>query len=324
MSLQDTNGNPRATDLVSWKGTPLESSATLFASGGFPCIYSDGFAADTLGTKLNVLFYGAKGDNIAAFESLRGTPYILKLVCSVGGPVLIVLGIYMLFVGCACPWKCCKKNPGDGPTTGFANPAYTNPTFDAEFEVGGGYLGVGGGPIAPPPLPSAATTKPGYDFSASSDDAGSTKKPETQKKKGSTKNGPTKKGSTKKGSTKKGSTKKGPTKKGPTKKGSTKKGSTKKGKAAGSTASSTTATKKKKASTKKTKSGGSSKTGTVTVSMAAPFGIGLGEDAQAGVKVGTVKEGRNADKTGKIKVGMKIVPVNGAPTRGWQKKRSPG
>lgn len=96
-----------------------------------------------------------------------------------------------------------------------------------------------------------------------------------------------------------------------------KKASTKKksGEDVSSAAAAAPKKKKKKVATKK---------GKVTVSMAAPFGIGLEEDGEAGVKVGIVKEGKNADKTGKIKVGMKIVSINGISTVGLAKKEVSG
>lgn len=96
-----------------------------------------------------------------------------------------------------------------------------------------------------------------------------------------------------------------------------KKASTKKksGEDVSSAAAAAPKKKKKKVATKK---------GKVTVSMAAPFGIGLEEDGEAGVKVGIVKEGKKADKTGKIKVGMKIVSINGISTVGLAKKEVSG
>lgn len=86
---------------------------------------------------------------------------------------------------------------------------------------------------------------------------------------------------------------------------------------------------KKKASTKKAspaKKKGSTKTtpamsaAKVTVSLTTPFGIGLWGDDTTGIKVGTLKEGRAADKTGKIKVGMKIISINGNSTKGLVKE----
>ena len=87
---------------------------------------------------------------------------------------------------------------------------------------------------------------------------------------------------------------------------------------------------KKKASTKKAaspaKKKGSTKTtpatsaAKVTVSLTAPFGIGLRGDDTTGIKVDTLKEGRAADKTGKIEVGMKIISINGNSTKGLVKE----
>jgi len=57
-----------------------------------------------------------------------------------------------------------------------------------------------------------------------------------------------------------------------------------------------------------------------TVFLAAPFGIGLEESDASGIMVvEAVNEGRNADKSGKVHVGMQIVSVNGNSTKGLRK-----
>merc|ERR1712166_877010 len=77
------------------------------------------------------------------------------------------------------------------------------------------------------------------------------------------------------------------------------------------------AKKKKKSSTKTPSATSAAK---ITVSLKAPFGIGLGGDDATGIKVFTLKEGRAADKSGKIKVGMKIISINGNSTKGLAKE----
>lgn len=83
------------------------------------------------------------------------------------------------------------------------------------------------------------------------------------------------------------------------------------------------ASTKTRASTKGPKKGavkGSVKKAKITVLLAAPFGISLGGSDKSGIKVESLKEGRNAYKSGKIHVGMKIVSVNGNSTKGLVKE----
>jgi len=77
------------------------------------------------------------------------------------------------------------------------------------------------------------------------------------------------------------------------------------------------ASTKKKGSTKTPSATSAAK---ITVSLKTPFGIGLEGDDTTGIKVFTLKEGKAADKTGKIKVGMKIISINGNSTKGLAKE----
>jgi hypothetical protein len=79
------------------------------------------------------------------------------------------------------------------------------------------------------------------------------------------------------------------------------------------------ATKKKKTSTKKSSGGKKKKASTTTdVQINIPLGMGFKEDAGKFI-VTKVKEGGNAEASGKVKVDMEIMTVNGKPVKGMEK-----